>query len=301
MLHSTGRPAEAKEAHRRAMTALQELVDGSPDVPKYRDELAANHIWLGESLTATGNRSEAEAECRTAMAGYQKLVDDDPDNAVFRTYLARSYHGLGVVLRLTGRRAEAMESYRRALDLRERLASEQPSDAEHQGKLGETLNDLALCEMSAARWTEAQALLTRAIEHQRKALSLAPETLMYRQLLREHLLNVVKVYRTLAHPTDALRTARELAEMTSGNPGELYDVACALSLTISLTSGEAGQSVAAEAVAMLEQAVAAGWRDAVRMAHDSDLIPLRDRDDFRRLVAALFDRGFPRDPIAPVD
>ena len=32
---------------------------------------------------------------------------------------------------------------------------------------------------------------------------------------------------------------------------------------------------------------------------DPDLLPLRDRADFRRLVADLFDRGFPAVPFAP--
>jgi hypothetical protein len=32
---------------------------------------------------------------------------------------------------------------------------------------------------------------------------------------------------------------------------------------------------------------------------DPGLAPLRDRDDFRRLLAELFDRGFPADPFAP--
>jgi hypothetical protein len=53
-----------------------------------------------------------------------------------------------------------------------------------------------------------------------------------------------------------------------------------------------------EAMAMLHSAVAAGWSSAERTARDPDLLPLRDRADFRRLLAELFDRSFPKDPFA---
>ena len=51
----------------------------------------------------------------------------------------------------------------------------------------------------------------------------------------------------------------------------------------------------------LAKAVAAGYNTPQRLAHmtrDSDLDALRDRADFRRLLAELFDRGFPKDPFA---
>ena len=37
----------------------------------------------------------------------------------------------------------------------------------------------------------------------------------------------------------------------------------------------------------MRQAVAKGWKDAGHMAKDPDLDPLRQRDDFRKLLAEL--------------
>ena len=45
-------------------------------------------------------------------------------------------------------------------------------------------------------------------------------------------------------------------------------------------------------------AITAGWSDAQQTSRDPDLAPLRDRDDFRRPLAEVFDRGFPTDPFA---
>ena len=51
----------------------------------------------------------------------------------------------------------------------------------------------------------------------------------------------------------------------------------------------------------LAKAVAAGYHTPQNLAHmtrDPDLDALRGRADFRRLLAELFDRGFPADPFA---
>ena len=89
----------------------------------------------------------------------------------------------------------------------------------------------------------------------------------------------------------------------------LYDTACyrAVAAGVLRTDGripDAGKQADAEAdtaMRWLAKAVAAGYSTPNRLAHmtrDSDLDALRDRADFRRLLAELFDRGFPKDPFA---
>ncbi len=299
MMQSIGRTAEAEQSYRRAIDVLQKLVEDSPAVTMYRDDLAANHLYLGELFAPSGRISEAETEFRAAVAGYQKLFDGTPEDLTARTYLARSLHGLGGLLRVTGRRTEAMELFRRVLELRERLARDDRSDSQRQSQLAETLNEMALCEMRPGHWTEAREFLTRAVELERKVLSSAPDDPAIRQILRRHLTNLAKVHRELAQPEEAIRTARELAELSPGNPAALYQAACELSLTVPLLKGASQQALATQAVETLRQAVAAGWRDAGRTSRDPAFFPLHDRDDFRRLLDNLFDQGFPDDAFAP--
>ena len=88
--------------------------------------------------------------------------------------------------------------------------------------------------------------------------------------------------------------------MWKDNSGELYNVACDLALCVSIARDrDRKQILAAEAVATLRAAVAAGYRDAANTSRDPDLAPLHDRDDFRELLAEMFDRSFPADPFAP--
>jgi hypothetical protein len=76
-------------------------------------------------------------------------------------------------------------------------------------------------------------------------------------------------------------------------------MACELALCVLVARDEARQNaLAAEAIEALRTAIAAGWTDAAKTGRGSDLARLRDRDDFRRLVAKLFDRVFPSHPFA---
>jgi hypothetical protein len=112
------------------------------------------------------------------------------------------------------------------------------------------------------------------------------------------LLTLAEGYRALKKSAEAIRIARELAARAGGNPTELYNVARAMSLTVPLTEGDRQQALAAEGVAVLRQAIAAGLNDAWHTSRDPDLAPLRDRGAFRRLLPKMFDRGFPVDPFA---
>jgi eukaryotic-like serine/threonine-protein kinase len=84
--------------------------------------------------------------------------------------------------------------------------------------------------------------------------------------------------------------------------GDLYDLArCRALLAGSdvgpdsdVSAGEA-RSRADRAMEALRRAVAAGYRDQARMRVDTDLDPLRDREDFRLL---LMDLAMPAEPFA---
>jgi hypothetical protein len=90
---------------------------------------------------------------------------------------------------------------------------------------------------------------------------------------------------------------------------DLYNLACyhALRHTIArldprgpvASSPRVESSVALDrAVDVLHRAIDAGWTDADWAARDPDLAPLRDRDEFRRLIEEARDRAFPADPFA---
>lgn len=75
---------------------------------------------------------------------------------------------------------------------------------------------------------------------------------------------------------DAERVLRQAIDTFPDSPAHRYNLACAL----------ARQGKADAAMAALRRAVEAGYLDAEAIEEDDDLAGLRERDDFRRLVAA---------------
>jgi len=123
---------------------------------------------------------------------------------------------------------------------------------------------------------------------------------------------------------DAARLEREVGETVSGKTraalseacrrlartpptaaSGLYDLARMYSVlsapgpldkAVPVDQSRKGQNeAAAQAIALLHRAVAAGWSDVDRMNHDPDLDSLRERPDFQALLREL---AFPADPFA---
>jgi hypothetical protein len=92
------------------------------------------------------------------------------------------------------------------------------------------------------------------------------------------------------------RATAELYEKLKRTESEnLYEAACMRAVTAAVIrasdkSATAAREAAAEAdraMAWLRQAVAAGYNDAAHMKEDKDLDSLRDREDFKKLLADL--------------
>jgi serine/threonine-protein kinase len=307
VLYELDRPAEALDPHRKALVIRKRLADDHPDVAEYQSELAMSHYNLGMLLQNTGHSAEGLESYLQAVAIQKQLVRDHPSVTEYQRDLAWSYNNLGYgYLKSQDRPAEALEPYRQALEILERVARDNRSVAEYQRDLakaqhnvGSTLHKIAWTEMIQGRLQPAREHLERALEQERAAVAVMSGSADYQRELRTLLLNLTAVHQALNQPDPAIRVTRELAELSRGDPADLYQVARAWALSVPLTRGEPQQTVAREAVQALEAAIAAGWGDAGKASRDLDLAVLRDRDDFRRVLAELFDRGFPDDAFAP--
>jgi tetratricopeptide (TPR) repeat protein len=286
-------------SYRRALEIREQLARMNRDVTEFQSELAESHTCIGTLLYRTGSRNEALDLYRRALEIRERLTRDNPAVTQFLRDLAGDHTNLGNVLGDLGTWSEALTEHGRAIEIIEPLAREYPSVPAYQSSLGASLNNMARIEMRQRHWQEAKQRLEQALKYQHAALASTPHHPRYRQFLRNHLQNLTIVYRALDQPAEAARAAREWGALMQGNPNELYDVACALALCVPLTQGQQKESLAALAVQALREAIVAGWRNARHTSVDPDLNPLRDYDDFRRLLAELFDREFPVDPFAP--
>jgi mannose/cellobiose epimerase-like protein (N-acyl-D-glucosamine 2-epimerase family) len=78
-------------------------------------------------------------------------------------------------------------------------------------------------------------------------------------------------------------------ELYPDSPGDLYDAACGMARTAAAAKPgeEARRRYGDRAVAVLRRAVAAGFHEAERARKDPALEALRERDDFRKLLADM--------------
>jgi len=86
-----GRPQEAEQAYRDALTVYEKLVADFPDVADHRWHLAGGWEALAGVLKQRGHVDEAEKAFRTAVAIWDKLVTDFPRVGDYRWHLAVSW------------------------------------------------------------------------------------------------------------------------------------------------------------------------------------------------------------------
>jgi tetratricopeptide (TPR) repeat protein len=246
-----------------------------------------------------GRPAEAEKAHGKAIAILEPLVKDHPDVPEYRTFLANCYNNLGLVLAVTGRASEATKTYGKAIAAFERLVAQHPEQPDYRSSLGGALNNLGSTLAVQGDLESAIARYREAIGHQRAAFDRLPQVTQYRQFLTNHYRLLGRALRALGRADEAAGATREGMKLWPRNPGELYNIACEFALCIPIAKDDAGRGRhAAEAMAALQAAVAAGWSNAAHTARDPDLAPLRDRPDYRVLLAELFDRNCPADPFA---
>src|SRR5262249_28379082 len=107
---------------------------------------------------------------------------------------------------------------------------------------------------------------------------------------RNRLFTLVESYAGIGDPTAAVKSAEQLRDLGWNPPVNAYDAACTMGLCaqiVATNDPRQARSYADQAMAMLRDAVARGFRDAGRMKQDRFLNALRQREDWRKLLAEV--------------
>jgi tetratricopeptide (TPR) repeat protein len=269
--------------------ALQErLAADFPTVPQYRLQLAGSHNNLGVLLEAQGKRAEAEAAYRQALALQERLAADFPTVPQYRRSLAASHNNVGNLLRELGKRAEAEAALRQALALHERLAAEFPAVPAYAVELGESYWRFGLLVRDGGQPAESLAWYAKAIATLQPVLAREPRLVTAQELVQHAQLALAAALIQTGQLDRGLSTAEELARSPRAGAGTLYNCACVHAMAAAaVKDADAAERHCARAVALLRESVAKGWKDAAHMKRDTDLDPLRKRDDFQKLLAEL--------------
>jgi serine/threonine-protein kinase len=273
----SGRRAEAERSNGKARRLQEQLAQAHPEVTKYQADLAATYNNLGALQDESGRRAEAERSYGEALRLYEQLAKGHPDVPSYRLELGGTYVNLGNLQRDSGQAGAALDSYAQGMEALQAALAKDPKHAEARLYLRNAHWGRADALTRLARHAEAAQDWDRALE-----LDAGPARPFFR------LQRAVSLTHAGDH-AQAVSEADALAQAKDVNAPTLYDLACVCSLSSAAVKNDAklADRYAARAVELLREAVAKGFKDIEHLKKDTDLDPLRGRDDYRKLLKEL--------------
>jgi serine/threonine protein kinase/tetratricopeptide (TPR) repeat protein len=290
------RPADVAPMLRQALDLLKKGGgDGDPDI-EYQSLLAKAQMYLGQVEATKGRLDEAETALKEAVRLFGLLARSRPDAGPEDWQsLAHSQALLGRVYRLKSRFGAAEEILQQSLQSFEKLAHEHPDVREFGYNLGhcalelaKTADESGRLDVALGRYDRAIAILDDAVS---KGYEAARRVGLGARVWRAKALAKQGNHARATEDVDALARRHGLTNVN------VYDLACLCSQS-SAAAGRDERISPAErarlkerhaerAMELLKKAVAMGHRHPAFIRADHDLDALRDRDDFRKLIADL--------------
>jgi tetratricopeptide (TPR) repeat protein len=231
---------------------------------------------LANSYADLGRHADAlQLHEETLRLRKARFGPNHSDTLLSMNNLANSYAALG-------RHTEALKLREEAFRLmKAKLGPNHPHTLISMGNLGESLVQL---DRSAEAVPLLDDCLARAAG-QAAHLRLVPFLLDIR----------LRAFQKQKAAAGCLETAAKWEALRRTDADSLYSAACMRAICAAVIRATdptpAGAAKAQEqadlALAWLQQAVAAGYKDVAHLKKDTDLDPLRSRDDFKKLLAAL--------------
>ena len=313
----------AETAYRRALELRERLAADFPTDPDYRNGAADSHNDLGILLAGNGDAAAAETHLRRSAAVRQRLVADFPERPQYRGDLAASHTNLAGLLVGRGDTAGAEANWRRAIRIGERLVADVPGAVEYQVGLGATYLNLASL-IFRDRSHEAFGCYRRSVATLRGVLRRQPSHDKARRFLSHAHSNRANALAALGQPalaaadfgraaavdaargasllTNAARqlfeagqsrlavaTAESVLATAEAGANVRYDLACLFALCVPQGDGTWHVGHAERAMSLLDELLQAHRfadpRWAERLRTDTELDSLRQRTDFRELLA----------------
>jgi hypothetical protein len=236
---------------------------------------------------------DAEKEHRLALAIREKLAADFPAVPEYRKELAITHHSLGIVLYAQPKLAEAVEQHRQEVAIWEKLAADFPAVPEYREGLARAHHMLGISLAAQGEWAEA-------VEQYRQEEAILEKLAADFPAVPEYRIDLGKSYvsraKTKLWAGQVAEAVAEVAELTAPganetglanwNANQLYSFACVCAVASDKLADKKAE-YADRAMELLQKAVKAGYKDAAHMIKDTDLDPLRGRDDFKNLLAEL--------------
>ncbi|MGO9465807.1 MAG: tetratricopeptide repeat protein [Isosphaeraceae bacterium] len=264
-----GRYDEAMNLAEEGAAALKRVLPpDDPELPKAMMNLA--HIY--EDLK---RHSEAIKLVEETLAIRKRVLPPDHPDTL------KSMNNLAIIYAVVNRQGEALKLREETLAAQKRVL---PPD--HRDTLRSMIY-LAISYVAMNRHQEALPLIDEFFPKANR-LGLDPQLISSALALR------TQCCQKLGDIGGCRSTAEMQEKLNRTDTQKLYNAACIRAVTASLQAKAKAPDAARlaleeadRAMAWLTKAVAAGWKDAAHMRKDPDLDSLRNREDFKKLLADL--------------
>ena len=292
MLQSdNGQVKESLQTYQQAQRLLQQLVEKHPQRHEYEAALAATYNNVGNLQTDDNQPADALKSHQQALEMFQKLAHEKEkeknDPGTYQSDIATTYNNLGNVQLRLQQTAEALKAHQQAQAIYQKLLERSPDNLTYQSDLASTLQYVGQSLDKAGKRDEAAATLQKAIERQKAVLDKEPSRGAARRQLSDHYFQLAKVQREAGRVKDAAATTQLRQQLWPKDGAELYQVASDWALLIPKAAEGERKQYADAAMEALKQAAANGYKDAEALKKNADLATLRERDDFKKLVAEM--------------
>ena len=301
LLYVTGQLPEAERDNDQSLSIFKQLAGDFPSRPDYRLSLAKSYIGRSALLRRSDQFKDAEQEYDQALSFLKQLSADFPNRPEIQKELALAHNQRANLLTKAGRLKEAERAYDQALRIQRQQAADFPDQPDPRHDLADTCLDLALLHMQLGNVAAAKRLLLEGGPHDRAALQANPRHQDYRKSYRNLLGALTAVHTGLLEQEDAVRTAETCRDLGWDGPADAYYAASVLSRCVPIVAKHAHLDTTRRAAAvkfygdaamkLLRHAVSKGYTDVANLKKNAYLDPLRQRDDFRTLVAELEGKG----------
>ncbi len=326
LLATQKKQADAEAAFRRALEMQEQLVRDHATVPDYRHDVAISELNLAPLLTGLGKHDDAGKAYRHALELYQNLTTQFPASQEYRLGLAQAHSGLAYLLEHMAKLSEAAAELRSAVAIEEKLVADFPSATPYRSSLAHSLLNLATNLANNRQPEESLPSYEKAIELLQPLVAQEPRLVFQRLLLRnahwgraaaldglaryadaaaewERTLTVNNTSadeprirrnraQSLARAGEHAKAVAEVNQLVTAKDltaSAIYELAftCAIAAAAVKDDRTLQDQYAARSVELLRLAVAKGYNDVAHMKQDPDLEPLRQREDFQKLVKEL--------------
>jgi tetratricopeptide (TPR) repeat protein/tRNA A-37 threonylcarbamoyl transferase component Bud32 len=206
-----GHLQESEAAYQQSIALKRQLVEGSPDEPRYRQSLAATYFsGLGHLYLHSQQYDKAEAPLRAGLEILESLTAEYPLVAEYQIDLADCYNNLASLYLEMRQLDRAEKAHRESLTMRDQLARTHPGDAGYQDKVAGSHNNLGLVYRDLGRFDEAETALHDALAIWNILVRNHPRTLSYQEALGLCHQNLGWLYlHYLSQPSKAARALQD--------------------------------------------------------------------------------------------